>query len=264
MIKLIVTDMDGTLIADNKKINDEFWEILPKLKNDGIIFSVASGRQYGNLLKRFEGHTEDIVFIAENGAFGMLNGEELFSFGLNREKVSEFIEIGRTIKTSFTVLCGKHVAYMEDGSEKAREVVGPSVANLQIVDDLTKVDEEILKVALYDCESSHDNLYTAFKEFEKEYVVVVSGEHWLDIMNLGVNKGVALCKVQEKLGIDKSQTMVFGDYLNDIEMFAEADYAFVMENGHDELKKIATHRAKSNNENGVVEAIKEYIYNNIL
>lgn len=261
MVKLIVTDMDGTLVDDNRKINEEFWEILPKLKEDGVTFAVASGRQYGNLLKRFEGHTEDVVFIAENGAFGMLNGKELFSFGLDKTKVSEFIEIGRKIPTSFTVLCGKNVAYMEDSSDRATQVVGVSVANLQIVEDLIKIEDDILKVAIYDYESSQNNLYKEYQKFEKDYVVVVSGEHWLDIMNLGVNKGIALKKVQEALGIKKEETMVFGDYLNDLEMFEEAKFAFVMENGHDELKKIATHRAKSNNENGVVEAIKEYIFN---
>ena len=68
MIKLIVSDMDGTLVDSNHKINEEFWEVLEKLKERGIKFIVASGRRYDNLLDKFIEHKEDIIFIAENGA----------------------------------------------------------------------------------------------------------------------------------------------------------------------------------------------------
>ena len=49
MVKLIITDMDGTLLNSKNEINNEFWEIQEKLAKDGVIFSVASGRPYYNL-----------------------------------------------------------------------------------------------------------------------------------------------------------------------------------------------------------------------
>ena len=54
MIKLIATDMDGTLLNSKNEIQDGFYEVFNKLEEKGIIFAAASGRQYYNLLKRFE------------------------------------------------------------------------------------------------------------------------------------------------------------------------------------------------------------------
>ena len=54
MIKLIITDMDGTLLNSKNEINDEFWEIQDKLSKQDIIFAVASGRPYYNLVERFK------------------------------------------------------------------------------------------------------------------------------------------------------------------------------------------------------------------
>jgi len=258
LIKLIVSDMDGTLVDSDHQINNEFWEILEKLKKKKIKFIVASGRQYANLFDKFEGHQDDIIFIAENGAYAVQKGVELFSSILDRNKVNEFIELGRKIPTSATILSGKKAAYIESRDERAFREASVGVKGLRLVDDLTKVEDDILKVAVFESESSYDNLYHHYKIFDETHTVVVSGKFWLDLMNKGVNKGTTLQKVQEMLKIEVEETVVFGDYLNDLEMFKRAKIAFAMENGHEEVKNSSTHRAKSNNENGVVEAIKEY------
>ena len=77
------------------------------------------------------------------------------------------------------------------------------------------------------------------------------------MMAKGVNKGLAIKKIQEKLGIKHEETMVFGDYLNDLEMMDSAYHSYAMDNAHDDLKKVARFIAKSNDECGVVQAIKE-------
>ena len=74
-----------------------------------------------------------------------------------------------------------------------------------------------------------------------------------------INKGVAIREIQELLGINYEETVVFGDYLNDLEMMESGYYSYAMKNAHDDLKKVARFIAKSNDENGVVEAIKELI-----
>lgn len=259
MIKLIVSDMDGTLVDSNHKINEEFWDIMEILKKKDIKFIVASGRQHDNLYDKFEGHQDDIIFISENGALAMEKNQELFSSVLDKNKLIEFIEMGRNIPNSATIISGKKAAYIESTSELAYKEASIGVKGLQKVEDLTKVDDEILKVAVFHNVSSYDYLYENYKTFEDTHTVVVSGKYWLDIMNKGVNKGTTLEKVQKTLGITKDETAVFGDYLNDLEMFGRAKLSFAMSNSHEELKKIASHIAKSNDENGVVEAIKEYI-----
>ena len=77
LVKLIVSDMDGTLVDDDKNIDTEIFELLPKLKAAGIRFVVASGRQYPSLRDDFREHIGDVVVIAENGAFVMDNGLSL-------------------------------------------------------------------------------------------------------------------------------------------------------------------------------------------
>lgn len=77
MIKLIISDMDGTLLNNNDEIHTDFEEILKDLTSRGILFCVASGRQYYNLLDKFREVQEQIVFVAENGTYVVYKGEEL-------------------------------------------------------------------------------------------------------------------------------------------------------------------------------------------
>ena len=67
MIKLIATDLDGTLLDEKSEINPEFYKVFKKLRERGIMFSAASGRQYQNLIKKFEDIKDDMMFISENG-----------------------------------------------------------------------------------------------------------------------------------------------------------------------------------------------------
>ena len=64
-IKLVVTDMDGTLLNSDKKMHPETLEIIDKLNEKGVLFAVASGRQYFNLRNKFN-KNDDIIYIAEN------------------------------------------------------------------------------------------------------------------------------------------------------------------------------------------------------
>jgi hydroxymethylpyrimidine pyrophosphatase-like HAD family hydrolase len=89
--------------------------------------------------------------------------------------------------------------------------------------------------------------------------VIVSGEHWLDISHNNANKGYALNILQNQLGITKEETMVFGDYNNDLQMLALADFSFAMENAHKNVKKIAKFQTKSNNEQGVEIVLEQLI-----
>ncbi|WP_139376213.1 HAD-IIB family hydrolase, partial [Clostridium chromiireducens] len=88
--------------------------------------------------------------------------------------------------------------------------------------------------------------------------IVATADIWTDISNKGVNKGVALKQLMETDNISKEETMVLGDYYNDIEMLAEAEYSFVMENAPEDMKQYGKYIAASNEEHGVLRAILEY------
>lgn len=257
MIKLIATDMDGTLLKSNNEIQDGFYDVFHKLKEKDIIFAAASGRQYYNLLEKFKGLDNNMMFIAENGTFVVYRGEELIVNSLDKEIALELIKVGRTIENSYIILCGKNSAYIESRDERLIEQTEKYYARYEVVEDLTKVEDDILKVTICDFSGSEGNSNKYFDDYRDKAQICVSGEIWLDMMAKGVNKGLAIKKIQEKLGIKHEETMVFGDYLNDLEMMDSAYHSYAMDNAHDDLKKVARFIAKSNDECGVVQAIKE-------
>ena len=79
MIKLIVSDMDGTLLDDSKKLHDDFWEVFEELQKRGIYFVPASGRQYFNIYEYFKRIKKGLVIIAENGSYIVEDGKEIYS-----------------------------------------------------------------------------------------------------------------------------------------------------------------------------------------
>ncbi|MEF9932874.1 MAG: HAD family hydrolase [Cetobacterium sp.] len=261
MIKLIVTDMDGTLLNDEKEINNEFWEIFEKLKDKNILFAIASGRQYYNLLKNFESIRNDLLFIAENGTYVVKDNIELFCNSMNQESIVELVELGRKLPTSNIVLCGKNSAYIECNEDSFINEVKKYYERYEIVDDILKVKDEVLKVTFCDLTGTELNVYPHFQKYETIYKVAISGEIWLDITNLDADKGEAILQIQNLLNITYDETMVFGDYLNDLEMMSTAKYSFAMENAHPKLKEVSNFIAKNNNENGVIETIKDKIFN---
>lgn len=260
MIKFIATDMDGTLLNKNNEIHDEFFEIFEKLENKNITFAAASGRQYFNLAKRFEAIKDRMMFIAENGTFVVYKGKELFVNALDKNVAIELIEIGRKIDNANVILCGKKAAYIENDSVDFVKEVQKYYERYEIVKDINEVEDDILKVTICDFSGSQNNSNSYYNDYREKLQVTVSGEIWLDITAKGANKGVAIKALQEKLGITFDETMVFGDYLNDLEMMEVAYHSYAMENAHEDLKKVARFTAKSNDENGVVKAIKSHIF----
>ncbi len=261
-IKLIVTDMDGTFLNDNHEIDSEFWDILNLLENKSVKFSVASGRQYFNLLEKFSRKKDDIIFIAENGTIVIHDGKELFSNCLNKEDVDYFLKKIENIKNIGTVLCGKEQAYIVKDSPDFIEEVEKYYEKYSIVKNFADVKEEILKIAIYDYIDSHTNTFPHFAEDLERCKIVTSGKHWVDIFDKNANKGVALKFVQKHFDISYESTVVFGDYLNDLEMLEEAYFSFAMKNGHELLKEKARFiTEKDNNESGVVYELKKMLNN---
>lgn len=237
-----------------------FSMYLKSLKKNNIIFAAASGRQYFNLAENFKPVKDDMLFICENGTYVLHKDKELYSNVLDKSYVDALIEHGRTIEGCELVLCGKKSAYIEKSYEKFITEVEKYYFKYTIVDDLTTVDDDILKVTLCDFLGAKENSNNIISPtWGAKLHVAVSGQIWLDITNKGANKGVALEHVQEKLNVSYDETMVFGDYYNDLEMLKKAHYSFAMENAPEEVKESSNFVAKSNINNGVLEEIKNRI-----
>ncbi|MFD0318534.1 Cof-type HAD-IIB family hydrolase [Streptomyces flavalbus] len=258
-IRLIVTDMDGTLLDDAKRAPRELWTVLEQLRERGVLFSPASGRQYATLAREFEQAAEGMVFIAENGTYVVRDGVELSSDPLAPDVVTRVVDCVRRLAAGGVdvgaVVCGKRSAYVERTDEAFLAEVRPYYVEHRVVEDVAAVDDDILKIALYDFGPAERTTAPALAAFAATHRVVVSGAHWVDVMNRTADKGAAVRRLQRDLGITPAQTMVFGDYLNDLEMLDTADWSFAMANAHPEVVRRARHLAPANNDNGVLRTI---------
>ncbi|OIJ67807.1 Cof-type HAD-IIB family hydrolase [Streptomyces mangrovisoli] len=258
-IRLVVSDMDGTLLDDAKQAPPRLREVLALLRERGVLFSPASGRQYATLARDFSDVAEGMVFIAENGTYVVRDGVELSSDPMDPAVVAAVVRAVRGLVADGVdvgaVVCGKRAAYVDRTDRPFLDEVLKYYAEHRIVEDTTAVEDDIIKVALFDFGSAEHSTAPALAPFAATHSVVVSGEHWVDVMNRTADKGAALRGLQRELGITPAQTMVFGDYLNDLEMMDAAEWSFAMANAHPEVVSRARHVAPSNNDNGVLRTI---------
>ncbi len=260
-IKLIVSDMDGTLLNSDHEMSTEFSDIAKQLNQHHILFVPASGRQMQGITQYFEGEENQMAFIAENGGYLKYKDEDLFIDALDNHLIPNIIRAIREIPDAKAVVSGKNSAYYETEDDEFVAFFTKYYTANEKREDLTEIiNDSIFKIAVYHPINAEQYLLPTLKKFNNDDLeVVVSGEFWLDIMNKNINKGNTLLKLQDILGISAEQTMAFGDYLNDIEMLKLAKYSYAMENAHPDVKKIAQHQALSNDQFGVLKVIKAYL-----
>ncbi len=256
-IRLVAVDLDGSLLDDAKRIHHSFWRLLDALDERGVLLCPASGRAYPTLRRDFG--RDDLVYIAENGAYVAHHGREMSSDTIPWEHAAAALAAARRFAAGGadvgSVLCGKRSAYVERTDAAFLAQVEPYYAELAIVDDLLAVHDEVLKVAIYDFGSAEHGAGRALAPLDGPVRVLVSQEHWVDVMSPTADKGAALAAVQLALGITRGQTMAFGDYLNDLGMLAAAEWSFAMDNAHPAVRAAARFVAPANNDNGVVRTI---------
>ncbi len=258
-IKLIVSDMDGTLLNEKKELPKDIFEVIDKCIQEGIIFAIATGRQHQNIKNYFKGYCDKMLIIAENGTIATYQDTPFYLSKIDAHRVPEFIQNARTIKNSWAVYCTSDKAYIENNHPQLVEECKKYYSSLEVVEDLLKIEEDCLKIAICDLDGAETNSYQLFKEYEEEFQVTVSAAIWLDITNHSENKGNTLAQFQKQFDIAKEETMVFGDYLNDVSLMPLAQKSYAMENAHPDLKKLANFIAPSNEENGVTIIVKEYL-----
>jgi Cof subfamily protein (haloacid dehalogenase superfamily) len=252
--------MDGTLLNSRHELDAEFYSLFEQLQQKGIIFAVASGRQYQNIRNVFSRIDNEIYFIAENGGYVVHREEELLVQGMEAQLTYSLIRDAKSVEGTFTILCGRKKAYIDNSTPFFIEHLQRYYDAYEIVDDLLSVtDDQFLKIAICDMSGAEGNTFQLFRHRSEGLQVKISGNIWLDISHTLANKGYALGKVQEKLCITPDQTVVFGDYLNDLEMMQQAYFSFAMDNAHPEVKAVSRYIARSNDEGGVLEVLRQIV-----
>ena len=259
MIRLIASDMDGTLLDSRKNMPPRFEDAVRALAARGVRFAVASGRQYECLLRDFEQVRDDILFIAENGALVMDRGRRLLVDPVPAGQLPGVIATVRAMPGAYPILCTAGGAFIADREPVFMQNALMYYARCEIVPDLLALcaREDVCKIAVFDPLGAEHCSNPALRSAFPALSVILSGEMWSDIMRPGVNKGTAMRAIQRSLHISPEECMAFGDYLNDLELMQTCAHSYAMANAHPLLKAAARFEAPSNDENGVLRVIAD-------
>ena len=264
MLKMVAVDMDGTLLNDAKELPEATFAMIEKLREKGVMFVVASGRQYHSLLELFDPVKDEILIVAENGGLIFDKGEIIFSDAIPRESVHKIVETAHKIPGTRIFICGLESSYlfeqgMTDEVGQNIRAYFPRMKGIKALEELPE-SEQVIKIAIYDeSENAEETFGKGLKHLFNKYQLAVSGAGWIDVMNTGVNKGEAIKKLQKRYAVEKEQTMVFGDQMNDFEMMQEAYYSYAMANAVDQIKEVANFLAPSNEEQGVIQILENFL-----
>lgn len=218
-IKLIACDLDGTLLLNGaQSLEPPVFGLIERLRERGILFFAASGRQYTNLQRLFAPVREHIGYLCENGCVSFYEGQMLHKDTMPRELGQELIRAIRDAEGAEVLLSGVMVSYIQPKTHNFYHRMKNIVRNdVEVVPDILGTDEEYMKISLYREAGVHDEAYWQ-ERFGSRCTVVTSGALWLDMMPLNVNKASGLKQVLRHLNISPEDCMAIGDNYNDLEM----------------------------------------------
>lgn len=260
MIKLVATDLDGTLLGSDKIIPEEIFSLARRLRDMGILFVPSSGRSPYTLQANFAPIADMIDLICDNGAVAMCKGEIIYSRPVPRDIVQEVLEWSRN-EDVHVLLCGSQTTYLEnvDGTKYERHVK-PYYFRRVTADGLRQVKDDINKIAICDLRNPRTGSFDRLvKMLGGRAAACVSGEVWMDVMQNGIDKGKALAAIQSYRGVTKEETVAFGDFYNDIPLLERAAYAYVMKNANEDMFRYGNRIAESNDDGGVLKVIREIV-----
>ena len=263
MKTLYVTDLDGTLLRSDQKTSEFTNATINALVQSGMLFSYATARSWHTAHKAAEGMTAAFPLIVYNGAFILDNASgkhllENFFEKASAEKLLRDLIDGGIQPIVYAFVDGKEkFSYQRDavnaatwefiltrtGDSRERPVTGT---------------EELLKgdIFYFACIDEPEKLRPFYARYAEAHHClyhrdIYSNEQWLEIMPKKASKANAILQLKALLGCDR--LVVFGDAVNDLDMFHAADEAYAVENAVPELKAAATAVIGSNDDDGVAK-----------
>lgn len=262
MIKLIASDLDGTLFLPHGILPEETFGLIEKLYDKGITFAPASGRQLPNLMQIFAPVLDKIAIIAENGGVVWHNGKIIYQNELPAREVARALDAVRKTDGLYPLLSCADCAYYQDDEPEFVRTVTNSYTVCKRVSNLDELvgRVKVIKISVWDknppCEEHGGIILPPTLAGLR---TIVSGYDWLDISNPEAHKGTALEELMRKLGVTKGECEAYGDHMNDFEMLAACGSPFVTANAFAGLKKFFSNELNANTELGVIKRLKEIL-----
>lgn len=232
MVKLLVCDVDGTLLPYGKAaLPTDIADALLSAAEKGITLAIASGRAYTDLLELFSplgSKRDDIYFISHDGALTVHRGKVLFHQAISMDAIRRFVQLYRDCPT--LALYSAENCYLLKGNSKF--VKGNSTP----ISNLFDIKEQIYKVAAY------DDALTPMQEptFPITGLRLCSkSPGCIEYVTSLASKGTAVSDLQMRLFMNKLDTAAIGNYLNDVKMLKNAKYSAAMASSPEEVKASA-------------------------
>lgn len=252
MIKIFATDMDGSLLDTESRLPEDIEALINRITEQNKVFIAASGRTLTNLEHKFKDTKADISYISDNGAVVKHKGELLYVNKLDPRDVTDTINAFKKAIDSTTVVITPTMAYIDSEHEEHHKFLVEYYTHLTLVDNLLDYTEDVIKITAVSPHHSHDNFVNHINGKLNDNVYAVEAGHvWIDVMNIGVNKGVALQYLMDILDVKHDEVASFGDYYNDLELIQVPKYGYVLENAPDDIKELAYEVIGSNSDNSV-------------
>lgn len=240
MIKLIASDLDGTLLLHGShQLSLRALSLICRLQKQDVIFTAASGRQYPNLYRLFGEAASQMAFICENGAYVVYQGQVIQKTVMEQTSATELIWDIYNREGCEVLISGECTSYVIPKNPSfLNRIENILKNNVQVITSLGEIPEDIIKVSAYEEAGIMEHSADYFiSRWQSKIKCTVSGFGWLDFVHPQVNKGTALTALLDFLHISPDDTAAFGDNYNDLEMLSAVKYGYVMEHAADDIRK---------------------------
>ena len=269
-VKMIATDMDGTLLDGQGQLDlPRLTTVLDELEKRDIRFVVATGNEIPRMRLLLGDLVERMTLVVANGARifekNQLCMSSFWESGLIRDALAYFVGRERELQL---VVTSERGGFVQEGTKfpLIEKVMTKEMAQLfhkrmNFVPSLQDYPfDKVLKMSMMVEEAAaaeHARLIN--QHFAGRLSAVASGYGAIDILQDGMRKAWGLQQLMAKWQIQSSEIMAFGDSENDIEMLELAGISYAMENGDERVKKVADYLAPANTEAGVLQVIEQYL-----
>ena len=263
-IKLIVFDVDGTLLTDDQNISDRTIEILKTLQHRGMSISLATGKIYPSVeeLMKLLQITDPVVL--SNGAVIQKPGGEVIDETSLPEGVIQIILDGYRAYEADLALFTPNQIFVEEETFNTDHIKCIFKEKIDVIGDWRNVEDtfpEVCKAIMinrYSQEMIDKLILYLEKNLDGKVTFSTGAPNSIEVMPFGVSKQTGLIHLVEHLQISMDEVMVFGDHINDFGMLEIAGVAVAVGNAIDEVKQISDFVIGTNNQEGPADFLSEY------
>ena len=253
-IKVIFFDIDDTL--RNSKtgfIPTSIPTVFKQLREKGVLTGIATGRGIFGVVPEIRELKPDF-FVTLNGAYiEDKKGNVIDNNKISKDKVESYIAWSKEVGIDYG-LVGSHTAKLSTRTELISEAIDPIYPDLDVDPDFYE-KEDIYQMWTF--EDRGDDLILP-DTLSSTLRMVRWHEHSSDVVPISGSKAAGVAKVVEHLGLKPENVMVFGDGLNDLELFDYAGISIAMGNSHEKIKEKADYITKTLEEDGIFDALERF------